>query len=709
MLQVVQYQKTGEIKIEEMPTPICPDQGILVETSFSVISSGTERTSVTNSQGSLITRAKKQPENVKLVLDTVKKFGVKETVRRVNAKLDSFKVLGYSASGIVIESKCDEFKPGDKVAVGGAGYANHSEIVAIPKNLATLVPKNVSMQDASYTTVGSIAMQGFRQAEPELGENIAVIGLGLLGQITIQLLKAAGCNVIAMDINEDLFEDALNFGADSVVKSSKDNISKAIAFAEGMGVDSTIITASTSSSEPLQLAMEITRKKGKVVIVGAIGMELQRNPFYKKEIDLRISSSYGPGRYEPFYEEKGLDYPYAFVRWTENRNFKSFLNLIRDNKIDLKSLTSHNFKINDASKAYDIITGKTPEKHLGILLEYPKKENKQKKYVLENNKTLEDIRIGFIGAGQFAQNYLLPTLKSQKISLHSVANASAASSKAVAKHFGFNFSVSSADDIIENNEINTVFIATRHNTHGNYVLDALKNKKNVFVEKPLSLSSEDLNKIFKLASENSLNLMVGYNRRFSPIFKEIKKFFQFRQEPLIVKYRVNGGQIPKSNWVQTAEGGGRILGEACHFIDTMQFLIGANPERVFAESISSGNESIMNNDNFVATLKFSDGSIGILEYFSNGDGVAGKEYCEVYAEKSVAIMNDFKELTLAKGGRKNIKKYNGEKGHREEMREFIISLSKGKSLISLDSILNTSKVTFAIIESLEKAIPIKIS
>lgn len=709
MLQVVQYQKSGEVRTEDMPSPQCPANGVLVEVHSSLISAGTERTSVDNAQGSLLARAKKQPDQVKVVLDAVKSYGLKETMRRVSAKLNSFKLLGYSASGVVIESRCDEFKPGDKVAAAGAGIANHAEIIAVPKNLVVKIADSVTFEDAAYTTVGAIAMQGFRQAEPSLGENVVVVGLGLLGLITVQLLKAAGCNVIGLDIDDRAMELGLQFGCDSVLKSSSENVQKVIARSNGEGADSTIITASTSSSAPLQMAMEMTRKKGKVVIVGAIGMDMKRHPFYKKEIDLRISSSYGPGRYDAFYEEDGHDYPYAFVRWTENRNMQAFVELIEKGRIDVESMTSHAFDVQEASKAYDMISSSSAP-YLGIIINYPKREGKQTTFVSTGAITTEsEVKIGFVGAGQFAQNYLLPPLTKQGVSFVSVANNSSVSSKAVATNFGFAKAGANPLELIKDKDINTVFIASWHNTHGEFVLDAIQNNKHVYVEKPLALNSDELHRIIAAISNSDKQLMVGFNRRFSKSFTTIKSELAGHKEPMIVKYRVNAGHIPADHWSQKSEGGGRIIGEACHFIDTMVYLTGSMPIRVYAESLSGISEAKLNEDNVAATIKFQDGSVGVLEYFSNGDGSLGKEYCEVYCENSVYVMDNFDTVTIHKGKKAKSIKMDGEKGIKKEMELFIGSIKSGKALIPKEELFAVTKCTFAILESLKVSQTITIS
>ncbi|MFN3195988.1 MAG: bi-domain-containing oxidoreductase [Chlorobiota bacterium] len=709
MLQVVQYQKSGEVRTEEMPSPQCPPGGVLIEVKNTLISAGTEKTSVDNAQGSLLTRAKKQPDQVKVVLDAVKSYGIKETARRVNAKLNSFKLLGYSAAGVVIESNCDEFKPGDRVAAAGAGIANHAEIIAVPKNLVVHIADSVSYEDAAYTTVGAIAMQGFRQAAPNLGETVVVVGLGLLGLITVQFLKAAGCNVIGMDIDERAMELGTKFGCDSVMKSSSENVQQVIARSNGEGADSTIITASTGSSAPLQMAMEMTRKRGKVVIVGAIGMDMKRHPFYKKEIELKISSSYGPGRYDAFYEEQGNDYPYAFVRWTENRNMQAFLELIEKKRINIKDMTTHSYNVAEASKAYDLIS-KGTEPYLGILINYPDRENKKTDFISTGQKSTEsDIKIGFVGAGQFAQNYLLPPLAKQGVKFVSVANNSSASSKTVATNFAFEKASANPDELIKDSSINTVMVASWHNTHAKYVLSALKNGKNIYVEKPLALNEEELNQIMEAASKSDKQLMVGFNRRFSKSFKKIKEELKGRKEPLMVKYRVNAGHIPKDHWTQRAEGGGRIIGEGCHFIDTMLYLTDSKPIRVYAESFSGNSEAKLNEDNVAATIKFEDGSVGVLEYISSGDGSLAKEYCEVFFENTAMTMNNFESVTLHKGKKATNYKMDGEKGIKSEMELFVKSLKSGQPLIPQQDLFAVTKCTFAILESLNKSKPITIT
>ena len=710
MLQVLQYQKDGEIVIEDLPAPLCPDNGILVRTAFSLISAGTEKTSVSNTQSSLLQRAKKQPEQAKLVLDNLKKEGIISTFKKVQSKLDSYKTLGYSASGIVIESRCDEFFPGDRVACAGAGYATHSEIIAIPKNLAAKIPENVSFEDAAYTTVATIAMQGVRQADVRLGENVAVIGLGLIGQITVQLLKASGCRVCGLDINESLFESAKKYGCDECYPSSKEYISGIKAFTKGLGYDSAIITASTDSNEPMELALNLTRKKGRIVIVGGVPMNVSRSPFYEKELELTISCSYGPGRYDPNYEEHGIDYPAAYVRWTENRNMMAVLELVSQKRLDVSSMTTHIIDVTEAEKAYDMITGKVKDDYLGILLKYPENQNSIQRITYPSSKTNPAgiVKIGFIGAGQFAQSYLLPNLNLPDVQLIGVSTSTPVNAHTAAKKYSFNFATTDSIELLKNNDINTIFCATKHDSHGKYVLEGIRNHKTVFVEKPLAVSPEELTMIDEAVAQFDGRVMVGYNRRFSKPFLILKDFFSKRTEPMSILYRINAGKLPRNHWVYLPEqGAGRIIGEVCHFIDCCVYLTGALPDKVYAESLSSSNSEVFNHDSVLITIKFNDGSAANIQYLANGDSTIAKEYCEVFCEGTVGVMNNFTSLELIMGGKKKIHKLDGKKGHKEEVESFINSMKEGKPIpIPYQQLRAVSLASFAANESLTTGNPV---
>ncbi len=708
MLQVVQHQKTGEIQTQEFPAPNCPPEGILVRTAYSLISAGTEKTSVTTTQSSLLERARKQPDQVKQVLDFIKKEGMKSTIRRVRSTLDSYKTPGYSAAGTVIESRCANFSPGDRVACAGANIAVHAELLAVPKNLAVKIPDEAAFEDAAYTTVGTIAMQGVRQADVRLGETVAVIGLGLIGQITVMLLKASGCKVVGLDIDESLFNRSKHSGCDAVYPSSFESVNEITGFTRGLGCDGVIITAGTSSNMPVELAIELARKKGKIVIVGAVSMNLPRPTFYKKELDVRISSSYGPGRYDNDYEERGIDYPPAYVRWTENRNMQAFIDMIRLGKIDIKTLTTHTFKINEAQKAYDLITGKGEEPYLGILLEYPERNEELKRTITisEKHEPKSTVRIGFVGAGKFAQNFLLPPLKEEGVDFIGVSTTSPANAQTVARQYGFRSAATDSSELISNPDINTVFCATRHDTHAKYVIEAVKAGKPVFVEKPLAVNINELREIENAAQGKDSRIMVGFNRRFSGSFRAIADFFQNSAGPKSMIYRVNAGAIPPDHWIQSPEHGGRIIGEACHFIDCMVYLTGSLPVRVFAESVST-EKYRYTRDIVTINIKFADGSTGTVHYFANGDKSVPKEYCELFCDQSTAIMHDFRKVEFHRGGSLKKSFFKGRKGHSEEVKAFIKAVKAGGAMpISFDEIRAVTLAAFAAERSLATGLPV---
>jgi predicted dehydrogenase/threonine dehydrogenase-like Zn-dependent dehydrogenase len=710
MKQVIQNFKTGELYIDDVPMPSISKGMVLVENKYSLISAGTERSTVKVGKASLIGKAKQRPDLVAQVIQNVKKEGLKATIDKVKTKLDSLKALGYSTSGTVIASMDTKgvFKVGDRVACAGQDYASHSEIVGIPQNLVVKIPDNVSFEDASYTTLGAIALQGVRQANPTLGENICVIGLGLLGQITTQLLKANGCKVFGIDLSPNLVELAQKSGAEGALLRNNSNLLTAIEnFTNGYGFDKVIITAAAPSNDPIELSAIITRKKGQVIVVGAVKMDIPRDPdFYRKELELKMSCSYGPGRYDVSYEEDGHDYPFAYVRWTEQRNMEAFLNLISQGSLNLKVLTTHEFDITEAEKAYDIVLGNTEEPHIGILLKYSENEEKREtKYNLSTN-AIKDINIGVIGAGSFAQSYLIPYAKSFGASLDTVVTSKGITSKNVAQKFGFNNSSSDASDVFSNSAINTVFIATPHNSHSNYVIDALKFGMNVFVEKPLAMNYEELEEVKNAFEKHKTKLMVGFNRRFAPISVVIKKEFKNIGEPKIVNIRVNAGFIPKEHWTQNDNlGGGRIIGEMCHFIDLMQYFTDAKPIKVYADCINSSNTNLKPEDNIAITVKFDDGSIGNLVYLANGDKSLPKELIEVSSGGKTGRIHDFRRGDLHIGGKLVKLKLDG-KGHKQEVTAFLKSLAENTGApISFESIYLTTITTFKVLDSLATGLP----
>jgi polar amino acid transport system substrate-binding protein len=708
--QLIQNFKTGKLYVDEVPMPSISEGMVLVENNFSLISSGTERSTVKVAKASLLGKAKQRPDLVAQVIANFKKEGLAATISKVRTKLDSLKAMGYSTAGTVLTSldKNGAFQPGDRVACAGQGYASHAEIVCVPQNLVVKIPDNVSFEDAAFTTLGSIALQGVRQAEPRLGEKVCVIGLGLLGQLTGQLLKANGCDVFGIDLSERLIELASKYSVTKAMHRNDPNLVAACDnFTNGYGFDSVIITAAAPTNDPIVLSTEICRKKGRIVVVGAVKMDVPRDPhFYVKELDLRISCSYGPGRYDVDYEERGMDYPHAYVRWTEQRNMEAFLDMVSKGLINTKPLVTHVFDIEQAEEAYDIVVGKKPEPHIGILLKYSEHDQKFVTHHKVKSEPVKQINAGFIGAGSFAQSYLIPNVKACGASLDTVVTSKGITSKNVAEKFGFNYCSAEIKDVLGKKEINTVFIATPHAAHADQVMQSLKAEKNVFVEKPLAVTEEELNEIIAVKAQHNLPLMVGFNRRFAPVCETIKKEFSSAGEPLVVNIRVNAGYIPKDHWTQIPEiGAGRIIGEMCHFIDLMQYFTDAEPVRVYADCIQSSNEKLKLDDNISIVVKFSNGSVGNLLYLANGDKSLPKEYIEVFGAGKSAVINDFQDGNIHSGNRQRKVKSSG-KGHQQEVAAFLTALREGKDApIPFRSICLTTLTTFKIIDSLKTGLP----
>ena len=710
MKQLIQNFKTGKLYVAEVPVPSLSNGLVLVENKYSLISAGTERSTVKVAQASLMGKARQRPDLVAQVLQNIKKEGLAATLSKVQTKLDSLKALGYSTSGTVVATMDTNglFKPGDRVACMGQDYASHAEVVAVPQNLISRIPGNVSFEEAAFTTLGAIALQGIRQTDPKLGENVCVIGLGLLGQITCQILKANGCRVFGIDLSESLVNLAIEHSADLALNRNDDGLLKACEnFTQGYGFDAVIITAAAPTNDPIELSSEITRKKGKIIIVGAVKMDIPREPhFYKKELDLRMSCSYGPGRYDPQYEESGHDYPFAFVRWTEQRNMEAFLDLLSRKLVNVKPLITHVFDISEAEKAYDIVLGKTPSPHIGILLKYSERKEKFTTFIEIQRTTSASLNIGFIGAGSFAQSYLIPNVKSWGANLAGVVTSRGITSKNILDKFNFNYCSTEPLDILKNRDINTVFIATPHSSHTDLTIKSLEAGKNVFVEKPLALNLDQLLAVTMARAKYNPLLMVGFNRRFASISEAIRKEFANVSEPLVIHMRVNAGLIPKEHWIQNPDiGGGRIVGEICHFIDLMQYFTGAEPEKVFAESISSDNTKIKVDDNIAIVIKFSNGSIGNLTYLANGDKAMPKEKIEVFGAGIIGVIDDFREGSIYKNGHVTKLKSTG-KGHKEEVNSFLNAIKCGlPSPISFRSIYLTTLTTLKIQDSLRTGLP----
>jgi predicted dehydrogenase/threonine dehydrogenase-like Zn-dependent dehydrogenase len=703
MNQLTHKLGSGELVIQEIPYPQIGKGMIIIKNHYSIISAGTEGSTVIAARKNLIGKAKERPQQVKQALDVLKKQGPIQTYRAISNKLDAYSPLGYSCSGEVIEveENVSEFKVGDLVACAGAGYANHAEIVAVPINLCVKLSSDSNLLNASYNTLGAIALQGVRQADLRLGENCAVIGLGLLGQITALLLKSSGVNVVGIDVSETAVNTAIdNKAIDIGVKRDDVNIeSKILEFTNGIGVDAVIIAAATTSLDPINFAGLIARKKGKVVILGAVPTGFDRDPhWYRKELELKMACSYGPGRYDINYEEKGIDYPVAYVRWTEKRNMEAFQNLLEKKIINIDYLTTHVYNFQDAPKAYDLVVNKS-EAYIGIALKYDTTKVTLKDKINVVSSQIEGkINISFIGAGSYAQSNLLPNLlKKDDIVRVGILTNNGTTSKRVAEKFKFKFCASKEEDIF-NEDTNTVFIATRHNSHASYVLKALSKNKNVFVEKPICLTSEELESIKKEYQQNNGTVMVGFNRRFSPLSQMVKS--KIGTSAMTMIYRINAGSISKDSWIQDMEiGGGRIIGEACHFIDYLTFLNGSLPVKVSASSLK---DPFNINDTVTILIQFENGSTGVVAYYTNGSNALSKEYIEVFSGGTTCIINDFKELKIYSKGKIFKKKlFNQNKGQKEMVELYLNNLlHNNSSLISMDEIYAVTKATFATIESI---------
>lgn len=706
MKQLVQNLKTGEIELIEVPTPTVSTNTLLIKSRCSLISVGTEKMLIEFGKSSLLEKARSQPERVKQVLQKIKTDGFLTTVDAVMARLDEPLPLGYSNVGVVIDigKNVEGFSIGDRVVSNGS----HAEIVNISKNLVAKIPDNVDDETAVFTVLGSIALEGIRLLSPALGEYIAVIGLGLIGQLTVQLLVATGCKVLGIDIDESRVKLAESFGAEGIVlKNGISPVEGALAFSKGRGVDGVIITASTKSSEPIEYSADMCRKRGKIILVGVTKIDIPRDKFYKKELSFQVSCSYGPGRYDRLYEEKGIDYPFEYVRWTAKRNFEAVLDMMAMGKINVKPLITHIFSFNDAVKAYEVVL---KEKPLGVILQYDK--DIETKRVIELNKRSSTITpsepcIGFLGVGNFAKMVLLPAIKNTKVRLKFIASSGGISGTYSGKKFGFEFATSDYNKVLEDKEVNTVFIATRHNSHASLVVEALKRGKNVYVEKPLALSIDELKNIIATYKDSNNILMVGFNRRFSPFVRKLKEIISTRNDPICINILVNAGNIPSDSWIYDPEiGGGRIIGEACHFIDLSRFIVGSKISEVYA--ITTKGHSISDEDKMIINLRFEDGSVGNISYFANGSKIYPKERVEVFSEGKILVIDNFKSLT-GYGIKCKMRSLRQDKGHKKEIEEFIKAIYSGKeSPIPFEELVEVTLASFAAIKSATLGVPIKL-
>ncbi len=709
MKQLLQYQKTGELQLGEVPSPPLRDGFVLVRTAFSAISAGTERTSVSTAQASLIRKARSRPDLVRQVMDNMRREGILATLRKVQSRLESMKALGYSASGVVLESRSDLFKPGDRVACAGGGYASHAEIICVPQNLCVHLPSEVPLDHAALVTLGAIALQGIRQGGVEAGAAVAVIGLGLLGQLSLLILRAMGCRAVGLDISDAAVAAGTGLGFPCLRSDTEDAAARVASLTGGAGADAVIITAGTSSNAPVELAGAIARDRGTVVIVGAVKADIPRSPYYEKELTVRLSRSYGPGRYDPAYEEYGLDYPIGYVRWTEQRNMETIVAMMAAGSLPLDAIITHRFPIDDAVAAYDLVTGKRKEPYLGILLRYGGEAAASATLPAGAWAKKEGaVNVGFIGAGNFAQSYLLPPLRGDAgVQLKTVVTIDGVEARSVARKFGFAAMSTDPEAVLGDPAVGLVVVATRHDAHAEYVIRALRAGKPVFVEKPLAIDEAQLEAISRAREETGGRVMVGFNRRFSRPVERIREFFAGRKEPLAMIYRANAGFIPSSSWVQDPAQGGRIVGEACHFVDVMQYLTGAAPVRVSAACHAPANRSIPDADVSSILISFDDGSIGTIHYFAKGDPSVEKEYLEVYGENRTAILHNFTRVECSTQRKKQVHRFDGSKGHAEEILAAAAAAREGRDFpIPFESLARTTRVTFAALESIRTGAPV---
>lgn len=710
--------RKGRVLCEEVPLPVVSESSALIKVMYSCISAGTEASSVQASGASLIRRALKQPENVKRVLDMVKSVGISKTFEKIKRRFEEGQSIGYSLSGIVlaIGSGIKDLKMGDRVACGGAGIANHAEYVDVPRNLIVKIPQDLLLQEASTVALGSIAMQGVRRAEITLGEYVVVFGLGNIGQLVLQMAKSAGCKVIGIDLDERRLKIGKENGADLLLNPDDSEIVREVThFTNGYGADKVIFTAATHSSDPLRQAFKMSRKKGKVILVGVSGMEIKREDLYPKELDVLISTSYGPGRYDDQYEIRGLDYPYAYVRWTENRNMQEYLREIGEGKIRLRNLIEKVYPIERAEEAYEEL--QKTDRPLLVLLEYdPSLPKDLRALYQKESKTCVSpsiarkegvINVALLGAGSFASAVHLPNLERlrDKFKIYAVASKTPHKAKVVANQYHAQYATCNAEDLFTDPNVDLILVATRHNLHGEYVLKALHAGKSVFVEKPLCIKEEELQGIkdfynSKLATPSARLpfLMVGYNRRFSKYAQEVRRHTEKRINPLFMHYRVNAGYIPLDHWVHGEEGGGRIIGEACHFIDFFTFLTGCKVREIYTSTLTPKTGSLSSEDNRVIVLNYEDGSVATLEYFATGSKELAKEYIEIHFDEKTIVIDDYKSI---KGYGAKVEEMKGEVSEKGHLRELEVAYEvlqgrRNRWPIDLWDIFQTTEVTFAI-------------
>lgn len=698
MKQIIQDLKNGNTLLEEIPSPLVKSGSVLIRTTRSLVSLGTERMLVEFGKAGFIDKARQQPDKVKQVLDKMKTDGILPTLEAVFNKLNQPLPLGYCNVGVVeqVGKGVTSFKVGDRVASNG----NHAEFVCVPENLCAKIPDNVSDEEAAFTVIGSIGLEGIRLCNPSFGETIVVIGLGLIGLVTSQLLKANGCRVIGYDFDQQKVELAKKSG---IIAFNPSNGTDPVRFVKditnGVGADGVIITASNKSDEIIHQSAEMSRQRGRVILVGVIGLNLRRDDFYKKELSFQVSCSYGPGRYDENYEQKGQDYPIGYVRWTEKRNFEAILHAISSGQLDVKSLITERVPLEEFDKIYGDMRKRGS---IASILEYPENvEHNLSVQVLNNSFKGSKGVFGIIGAGNFTSATLLPGMMSSNAKIKTIASAGGLSAKVMAKKGGISVATSDYKSILSDSEIDTVMITTRHNLHASMTMESLEAGKNVFVEKPLCLNNDELNQIISIKekNENSPMLVVGFNRRFAPLAIKMKKLLG--EGPKNIIATMNAGFIPPEVWVHDLEiGGGRIIGEACHYIDLCTFIAGSKVKAVCMNSMGVNPQE--NTDNVSIILKYENGTNAVINYFANGSKSYSKERIEAYSQEKTLIIDNWRKLSGfgVKGFSKMTTKM--DKGHKAQFKLLVDSISKGEPIIPFDEIVNTTKASFAAIQSMKE-------
>jgi predicted dehydrogenase len=718
MKQLLQNMKTGQAIVAEVPVPKPGPGTALVRTANSIVSAGTERMLVSFAKQGLLGKARTRPDLARDVFNKARREGLITTIQAAMNKLDQPLALGYSSAGTIIQAGLglQGFKAGDRVACAGGGFAVHAEYAAIPQNLMVPIPDDVDFEQAAFATIGAIAMQGFRLADVQVGSRVGVIGLGLLGLLAAGIANAAGCQVLGVDLDPARVQLALKMGTQEAVTRDQ-AVEAAGAFSHGRGLDAILICADTADNDPVELAGEIARDRAKVVVVGAVGMAIPRKPYYEKELAMVVSRSYGPGRYDPDYEEKGQDYPIGYVRWTEARNMESFLGLIAESKLDVSPLITHRIPIEEGERAYETITGEVS--YLGVVLSYGEgplpKDNRIPNFEAPTVRVKpgEILALGVLGAGNYALSTFLPVVKKVAgIAPVGIVSATGVSAHYAARRFGFGFAASDPESVLNDPAINMVAILTRHDLHSEQILSALQSGKHVYCEKPLAINPEQLEQIQKaLQKEDQPLFTLGFNRRFAPLAVQLKAFIDQRHEPLYAHYRVNANVLPAEHWlIDPAVGGGRIIGEGCHFIDFLTFLVGESPIEVTTQALPDNGK--YSEDNLVMTFRFPDQSLGMVSYLANGDKSYPKEYLEVFCGGRIAVLNDWRKLELVAEGQRKVRRhaFRQDKGHKNAWQAFLAAVhGEQEPPIPYEQLIGATQASFAALDALRSGETVKIA